>query len=184
MQVVNGVTPVILNMPAKGWEDHAHIEPGYLHARYICIDVAQYRLLQYRHHVQVPTTLSILLSDQVFVQKDEDYATELSFPLQHWGLNLGPHKIGHYILSLFYFWFWDRVLLSCTSRPWVCNPLASISWVAGIIGLNYQTQHFFCFIYFVCVHVVYWVYVFVGAHVWSYTWKSEVSSSITLHFNF
>lgn len=56
VEVVNGATPVILNMPTKGWEDHAHIQPGHLHARDICIDVAQYRLFQHWHHIQVPTT--------------------------------------------------------------------------------------------------------------------------------
>lgn len=69
MEVVNGVTPVILNMPAKGWEDHAHIEPGHLHAGNICIDVAQYGLLQHWHHIQVPTTGGILLSGWVFVER-------------------------------------------------------------------------------------------------------------------
>ena len=69
VEVVNGVTPVILNMPTKGREDHAHIEPGHLHARDICIDVAQYRLFQHWHHIQVPTTRSILLIGQVFVEK-------------------------------------------------------------------------------------------------------------------
>lgn len=67
VEVVNGITPVILNVPAKGWEDHAYIEPGHLHARDVCIDVAQYGLLQHWHHVQVPATGSVLLSGEAFV---------------------------------------------------------------------------------------------------------------------
>lgn len=69
VEVVNGVTPVITQYANKGWEDHAHIQPGHLHARDICIDVAQYRLFQHWHHIQVPTTRSILLIGQVFVEK-------------------------------------------------------------------------------------------------------------------
>lgn len=93
------------------------------------------------------------------------YGTEFSpsvLRIKPWALQIRDKcsATGHYILSLFYFWFWDRVLLSCPGRPWVCNPLASISWVAGIIDLNYQTEHFFCFIYFVCVRVVYYEFIF------------------------
>lgn len=31
VQKIDGVTPVVLNMPAEGREAHAHIEPGHLH---------------------------------------------------------------------------------------------------------------------------------------------------------
>lgn len=70
MEVVDGVTPVILNMPAKGREDHAYVEPGHLHAGDVCVDVAQHGLLQHRHHVQVPTTGGILLWGQAFAERE------------------------------------------------------------------------------------------------------------------
>lgn len=54
MQEVDGVAPVVLDVPAEGGETHAHIEPGHLHTRDVHIDVSEHRLLQHRHVVQVP----------------------------------------------------------------------------------------------------------------------------------
>lgn len=54
MKEVDGVTPVVLDVPAEGGETHSHIEPGHLHAGYVHVDVGQHRLLQDRHVVQVP----------------------------------------------------------------------------------------------------------------------------------
>lgn len=32
MQEVDGVAPVVLDVPAEGGEAHPHVEPGHLHA--------------------------------------------------------------------------------------------------------------------------------------------------------
>ena len=55
MQVVNGVTPVVLNVPTETGEAHAHIAPGHLHARNVSVDVAQHGLFQAGKVVQVPS---------------------------------------------------------------------------------------------------------------------------------
>lgn len=54
MQEIDGVTPVVLNVPAEGGKTHSHIEPRYLHARYVYINVGKHRLLQHWHVVEVP----------------------------------------------------------------------------------------------------------------------------------
>ena len=54
VQEVDGVAPVVLNVPAERGETHAHIKPGYLHARDVHIDVGEHRLLQHWHVVEVP----------------------------------------------------------------------------------------------------------------------------------
>lgn len=64
VQEVDGVTPVVLDVPAERGETHAHIKPGYLHARDIHIDVGEHGLLQHRHVVQVPARVGILLSGE------------------------------------------------------------------------------------------------------------------------
>ncbi len=61
MQVVDGVAPVVLDVPAEGREAHAHVEPGQLHAADVPADVRQHRLLQHRHVVQVPARARVLL---------------------------------------------------------------------------------------------------------------------------
>lgn len=52
---------MVFDVPAESGEDHAHVKPGHLHARDVCVDVAQQRLLQNRHHVQVPAAPGIVL---------------------------------------------------------------------------------------------------------------------------
>lgn len=37
-------------------------------------------------------------------------------------------------------WIWDRVLLNCTSYPWVCSPSSPASWLAGILSVHHHTQ--------------------------------------------
>ena len=54
VQEVDGVAPVVLDVPAEGGEAHAHIEPGHLHARDIHVYVGKDRLLQDWHVIQVP----------------------------------------------------------------------------------------------------------------------------------
>lgn len=63
VEVVDGVAPVVLNVPAERGEDHPHVEPGDLHPRDVSVDVAQQRLLQHGHHVQVPAAARVLLQD-------------------------------------------------------------------------------------------------------------------------
>lgn len=45
VQVVDGVAPVIFNVPAESWEHHAHVEPWHLHPRDVSINMAQEWLL-------------------------------------------------------------------------------------------------------------------------------------------
>lgn len=61
MKVVDGIAPMILNVPAERGETHPHIKPGHLHARNISIDMSEDRLLQYRHIVEVPARKGIFL---------------------------------------------------------------------------------------------------------------------------
>lgn len=41
MQIVNGIAPVVLNVPAETGEAHAHVAPGHFHPRDVSINVAQ-----------------------------------------------------------------------------------------------------------------------------------------------
>ena len=54
MQEVDGVAPVVLDVPAEGGEAHAHVQPGQLHAADVGRDVGQHRGVQHGHVVQVP----------------------------------------------------------------------------------------------------------------------------------
>lgn len=72
VQVVDGIAPVVLNMPAKGGEAHPHVQPGHLHARDVCIDVSKDWLLQDGHVVQVPTRESIILPEGENLIKSEE----------------------------------------------------------------------------------------------------------------
>lgn len=62
VEEVDGVTPVVLNVPAEWGETHAYIEPGHLHARDVHIDVGEDWLLQHWHVIQVPAGVGILLT--------------------------------------------------------------------------------------------------------------------------
>ena len=72
MQVVDGIAPVILNVPAKGGEAHPHIEPRHLHARDVHVDMRQNRLLEHRHVIQVPTRKCIFLQKENSVDESRN----------------------------------------------------------------------------------------------------------------
>lgn len=61
MKVVDGIAPVILNVPAERGKAHSHIKPRNLHSRNISIDVSKDRLFQYGHIVEIPARKGILL---------------------------------------------------------------------------------------------------------------------------
>lgn len=61
MQVVNGVAPVVLDMPTERGEAHAHIQPGQGHATYISCHVGQHGWRHHRHVIKIPTTVQVLL---------------------------------------------------------------------------------------------------------------------------
>ena len=48
MQIIDGVTPMVLDVPAKGGEAHAHVAPRDLHAADVAADVAQDGSFQHR----------------------------------------------------------------------------------------------------------------------------------------
>ena len=59
VQVVDGITPVILNMPTETRKAHPHIRPWHFHPRNICINIAEHRSSKVGHIVQVPSRLGI-----------------------------------------------------------------------------------------------------------------------------
>lgn len=61
MQVVDGVAPVVLDVPAEGGEAHAHVQPGQFHAADVGSDVREDGLLHHRHVVQIPAAVEIFL---------------------------------------------------------------------------------------------------------------------------
>lgn len=61
MQVVNGVAPMVLDMPAERGEAHAHIQPGQGHATYISRHMRQHRWSHHCHVIQIPPTAQVLL---------------------------------------------------------------------------------------------------------------------------
>lgn len=61
MQVVNGVAPVVFDMPAERGEAHAHIQPGQGHATYIRCDMGQHGRIHHRHVIKVPPTPQVFL---------------------------------------------------------------------------------------------------------------------------
>lgn len=67
MQVVDGVAPVILNVPAEGGEAHADIKPRQRHPTDVSCYVSQNRRVHHRQVVQVPATF------EVFLQKQQEY---------------------------------------------------------------------------------------------------------------
>lgn len=64
VQEVDGVTPVVLDVPAERGEAHAHVEPGHLHAGDVHVDVGEHGLLQDRHVVQVPARAGVFLTGE------------------------------------------------------------------------------------------------------------------------
>lgn len=63
MQVVDGVAPMILNVPAEGGEAHANIKPGQRHPTDVSRYMSQYRRFHHRQVVEVPATLKVFLQD-------------------------------------------------------------------------------------------------------------------------
>lgn len=61
MQVVDGVAPVVFDVPTEGGEAHAHVQPGQLHAADVGSDVGEDGLLHHRHVVQIPAAVQVLL---------------------------------------------------------------------------------------------------------------------------
>ena len=61
VEVVDGVAPVVLDVPAEGGEAHAHIQPGQLHATDVGCNVSQHGGIQHRHVVQVPAAAQVML---------------------------------------------------------------------------------------------------------------------------
>ncbi len=64
VQVVDGVTPVILDVPAEGREAHADIKPRQRHSTDVSCHMSQYRGVHHRQVVQVPATLEVFLQDR------------------------------------------------------------------------------------------------------------------------
>lgn len=92
MKVVDGIAPVILNVPAERREAHPHIKPGHLHARNISIDVSKDRLFQYGHIVEVPARKGIFLQETEKGFVKENARTQLIHP------NIGKPS-SHYTFS-------------------------------------------------------------------------------------
>lgn len=131
VQVIDGVAPVVLNMPAEGRKHHSHIKPGDLHPRDVSIDVAKEGLLQQRHHIQVPATAGIILtrksrgvsSTQTFSQffnlssrKSVESSHLLLFceiPLAVVHGEAAPELFGVYICSIFH----SHVFLDAADQP-------------------------------------------------------------------
>lgn len=61
MQIVDGIAPMVLNVPAEGGEAHAHIKPWELHPTDVRCDMSQHRCIQNWHVVEVPATAQIIL---------------------------------------------------------------------------------------------------------------------------
>ena len=69
VHIVDGVTPVILDMPAKGGEAHADVAPGHLHPANVAADVAQDRSLQHRKDVEIPTRIRVFFVFRVTLSR-------------------------------------------------------------------------------------------------------------------
>lgn len=63
MEVVDGVTPVILDVPAEGGEAHANIKPGQRHAADVSCHMSQNRRVHHRQVVEVPAALEVFLQE-------------------------------------------------------------------------------------------------------------------------
>lgn len=61
VKVVNGVAPVVFNVPAEGWEAHAHIQPGQLHSADVGCNVSEHGAVPDGHVVQVPAAVQVVL---------------------------------------------------------------------------------------------------------------------------
>lgn len=61
MQVVDGIAPVVFDVPAEGREAHPHVQPREFHAADVGSDVGEDRLLHHRHVVQIPAAVEIFL---------------------------------------------------------------------------------------------------------------------------
>lgn len=81
VQEINRVTPVVLDVPAERGKTHPHVEPGYLHAWYVHVDVSEDGLLQNRQVVQVPARVGVFLTgeDRSALGQHNQRRTNLSF---------------------------------------------------------------------------------------------------------
>lgn len=61
MQVVDGVAPVILDVPAEGGKAHADVEPRQRHPTDVGGDVSQHRRVHHCQVVEVPATFEVFL---------------------------------------------------------------------------------------------------------------------------
>ena len=61
MEVVDGVAPMVFNVPTEAGETHAHVRPGNLHAGNISIHIAEDGALDIGEVVQVPAGFDILV---------------------------------------------------------------------------------------------------------------------------
>jgi len=72
VQVVDGVAPVILNVPAKGGEAHANIKPRKCHPTDVSCYMSQNRWVHHGQVVEVPATFEVFLQEeghtQIFAQ--------------------------------------------------------------------------------------------------------------------
>ena len=59
VHVIDGVAPMILDVPTKGGEAHADVAPGHLHPADVAANVAQDRSLQHRKDVEIPSRIRV-----------------------------------------------------------------------------------------------------------------------------
>ena len=61
VEVVDGVGPVVLDVPGEGSEAHADVAPRHLHAADVHADVLQHRGAQHRQVVEIPPAPDVLV---------------------------------------------------------------------------------------------------------------------------
>lgn len=61
VQVVYGIAPVILNVPAERGEAHAHVKPWQCHPANVGRHVSQHGTIHHGQVVEVPATLEVFL---------------------------------------------------------------------------------------------------------------------------
>lgn len=68
MQVIDGVAPVILDVPAERGEAHANIKPRQRHPTDVSCYMSQYRRVHHRQVVEVPATFEVFLRGEWHTQ--------------------------------------------------------------------------------------------------------------------
>lgn len=79
VQVVDGVAPVILDVPAEGGKAHAHIKPRQRHPTDVSRYVSQHRRVHHCQVVEVPATFEVFLPEG---HRNEDKSTKRSTPTE------------------------------------------------------------------------------------------------------